>query len=38
MDDREKEYYKKKIFDIVNKCNDIHWLKVIYAYLSKLLK
>ncbi len=38
MNDRENEYYRKKIFDIVNKCNDTHWLKVIYAYLSKLLK
>lgn len=29
--------YKEKIIKLVNSCNDPHWLKVIYAYVNKLL-
>lgn len=34
----EKEYYREQIIEMIQKCNDLHWIKTIYAYLSKLLK
>ena len=30
--------YKKEIIEMVEKCNDIHWIKVIYAYVKRLLR
>ena len=30
--------YKEETIKLIQKCNDIHWLKVIYAYVSRLLK
>lgn len=32
------ENYKKEIIEMVEKCNDIHWIKVIYAYVKRLLR
>lgn len=32
------EDYKKEIIEMVEKCNDIHWIKVIYAYVKRLLR
>lgn len=29
--------YKKEITNLINKCDDLHWLKVIYAYVKKIL-
>ena len=29
--------YKEAIIKLIQKCNDLHWLKVIYAYVSRLL-
>lgn len=34
----EKEDYRKMIIEMVEKCDSIHWLKTIYAYLKKLLE
>lgn len=34
----EKEDYKQKIIEMINKCDNIHWLKTIYAYVKTLLK
>nr|DAK22097.1 MAG TPA: hypothetical protein [Caudoviricetes sp.] len=31
------DYYKKEITKLINNCNDLKWLKVIYAYVNKLL-
>ncbi len=33
-----KEDYKQKIKDLVDKCDNIHWLKTIYTYIKTLLK
>lgn len=30
--------YKKEIIEMVEKCNDLHWLKTIYAYIKRLLR
>nr|DAM76804.1 MAG TPA: hypothetical protein [Caudoviricetes sp.] len=30
--------YKESIIDLINKCDDLHWLKCIYAYVNALLK
>ena len=29
--------YKEETIKLIQRCNDIHWLKVIYAYVSRLL-
>lgn len=29
--------YKKEIIELIQKCEDIHWLKTIYAYVNRLL-
>ena len=34
----EKEWYKKKIIKKIDHCDNLHWLKTIYAYLKGLLK
>ena len=34
---RVKEEYKEKIIEMVNKCDNLHWLKVIYVYVKGLL-
>jgi hypothetical protein len=33
-----KEYYKNEIIELIEKCDNLHWLKTIYAYISNLLK
>jgi hypothetical protein len=38
MDNNENEYYKSKIIELIEKCDNLHWLKTIYAYISNLLK
>lgn len=30
--------YKKEIIEMIEKCDDIHWIKVIYAYVKRLLR
>ena len=30
--------YKKEIIEMVQKCTDNHWLKLIYAYVKRLLE
>ena len=30
--------YKKETIKLLEKCNNVHWLKVIYAYASRLLE
>nr|DAQ49857.1 MAG TPA: hypothetical protein [Caudoviricetes sp.] len=30
--------YKKEIIDMVQKCTDERWLKLIYAYIKRLLR
>nr|DAX11570.1 MAG TPA: hypothetical protein [Bacteriophage sp.] len=32
------EDYKHKIIELIQKCNNIHWIKTIYAYVKTLLK
>ena len=34
----EKEWYKEKIIEKIDHCDNLHWLKTIYAYLKGLLK
>jgi hypothetical protein len=34
----EKEWYKEKIIELITKCDDLHWLKTIYAYVNRLLR
>lgn len=29
--------YKEATIKLIQKCSDLHWLKVIYTYVSKLL-
>lgn len=29
--------YKNEIINLVHNCNNSHWLKVIYAYVKKLI-
>lgn len=33
----EKEYYKEKIITLITQCENLHWLKTIYAYVKKLI-
>lgn len=30
-------YYKTEIINLIQNCNDSHWLKVVYAYVRRLL-
>lgn len=30
--------YKQKIIELIQKCDNVHWLKTIYAYVKTLLK
>lgn len=30
--------YKKETIKLLEKCNNAHWLKVIYAYVARLLE
>lgn len=30
--------YKEKILNLINECNNLHWLKCIYAYVKKLIE
>lgn len=30
--------YKTDIINLVQNCNNSHWLKVVYAYVKRLLK
>ena len=34
----EKQWYKEKIIELITKCDDLHWLKTIYAYVNRLLR
>lgn len=34
----EKEWYKEKIIEKIKQCDDLHWIRTIYAYLKVLLK
>ena len=34
----EKEVYQEKIIGLIRKCDNMHWLKTIYAYVRKLLE
>ena len=38
MQEDEKEWYKEKIIEKIDRCDNLHWLKTIYAYLKGLLK
>lgn len=29
--------YKEEIIKLIQKCNNLHWLEVIYVYVSRLL-
>ena len=29
--------YKEEIIKLIQKCNNFHWLEVIYVYVSRLL-
>jgi hypothetical protein len=29
--------YKKEIIELIEKCDNIHWLKTIYAYIKRLI-
>ncbi len=31
-------YYKTEIINLVHNCDNSHWLKVVYAYVKRLLK
>ena len=33
----EKEYYKERIITLITQCENLHWLKTIYAYVKKLI-
>lgn len=33
-----KEDYKEEITKLINDCDNLHWLKCIYAYVKKLLR
>lgn len=30
--------YKKEIIELIEKCDNTHWLKTIYAYIKRLLR
>lgn len=34
----ENEEYKQKIIELINNCNNNHWLKTIYSYIKTLLR
>ena len=34
----EIQAYKKRIIEMIQKCDNLHWLKVTFAYLRKLLE
>nr|DAH27512.1 MAG TPA: hypothetical protein [Bacteriophage sp.]DAM22344.1 MAG TPA: hypothetical protein [Bacteriophage sp.] len=34
----ENEEYRQKIIELINNCNNNHWLKTIYSYIKALLK
>ena len=34
---RRMNYYKTEIINLVQNCDNSHWLKVIYAYVKALL-
>lgn len=34
----EKEEYREKIISLIKNCDNVHWLKTIYAYVRKLLE
>ena len=34
----ENEEYRQKIIELINNCNNNHWLKTIYSYIKTLLK
>lgn len=36
--ENEVEYYMEKIIEMIKKCDNLHWLKVIYAYVKGLLE
>lgn len=29
--------YKEEIIEMIEKCDDMHWIKAIYAYVKRLL-
>nr|DAZ65230.1 MAG TPA: hypothetical protein [Caudoviricetes sp.]DAZ72647.1 MAG TPA: hypothetical protein [Caudoviricetes sp.] len=29
--------YKKEIIELIEKCDNAHWLKVIYTYIKRLI-
>lgn len=31
-------YYKTEIINLVQNCDNSHWLKAVYAYVKRLLK
>ena len=30
--------YKEEIIEMIQKCNNLHWLKVIHAYVFKIVR
>lgn len=34
----ENEEYRQKIIELINNCNNNHWLKTIYSYIKTLLR
>ena len=38
MGEGNADDYKQKIIELIQNCNNIHWLKTIYAYVKTLLK
>ena len=37
MEGSRRMYYKEKIMELINGCDNEHWLKVIYVFTRKLL-
>lgn len=33
----EIEKYQEEIIKMIRKCNNLHWLKTVYAYVKRLL-
>lgn len=38
MDNNENEYYKSKIIEFIEKCDNTRWLRAIYVFVKELLK
>lgn len=35
---RKMEYKKKEIIEMIEKCDNAHWIDVIYVFVKRLLK